>query len=105
MSSPNVSGSKRKVRFCATSAEAAAGISAGALSELQAWVLANLREEPKTDSALVDAHLHSDLPTKRTPQRVRTARKELEKLGRVEWSGGLSKTPAQYKTQIWRVAA
>lgn len=92
-----------------TSWEAAASTTAEALSELQVWILAALTEKPMTDGELVDAHLHAafygEVERKATPQRVRTARKELTDAGQVEWSGQLSLTQFQRKTQIWRAAA
>jgi len=109
MSAPNVSAPKRKVRFSLTSAEAAASISEEALTELQAWIMVSLRESAKTDAVLVDAHLHAadtgEIGRRATPQRVRTARKELVIQGLVEWSGSFSLTQFSRRTQIWRAAA
>lgn len=91
-----------------TSWEAAASTAADALTELQAWIMVTLREKPHTDGELVDAHLHAafygEVDRKATPQRVRTARKELTDAGQVEWSGSFSLTQFQRRTQIWRVA-
>ncbi|MBK5238059.1 MAG: hypothetical protein JJE28_02990 [Actinomycetales bacterium] len=91
---------KRKVRFCETSAEAAASMSKAAITDLQAWILTTLTAKPMTDGELVDACLHSG--RRATPQRVRTARKELVFQGRVEWTGAYLLTPYQRRTQTWR---
>lgn len=83
-----------------TSWEAAASIAADALTDLQNWILTTLTAKAMTDGELVDACLHSG--RRATPQRVRTARKELVIQGRVEWTGSYSLTQYQRRTQTWR---
>ncbi|TFD80682.1 hypothetical protein E3T54_02770 [Cryobacterium sp. Sr8] len=85
-----------------TSWEAAASITVDALTDLQAWILAALTVKSMTDGELVDACLHSG--RRATPQRVRTARKELVIQGRVEWTGAYLLTQYQRRTQTWRAA-
>lgn len=85
-----------------TSWEAAASITVDALTDLQAWILTTLTKKPMSDGELVDACLHSG--RRATPQRVRTARKELAFQGYVEWTGAYLLTPYQRKTQSWRAA-
>lgn len=64
-----------------TSWIAAAGMSDEAITELQAWILVSLREKPMTDTELVDEHgaaVFTRQIRAASPQRIRTARKELE---------------------------
>ena len=98
---PIVPNLERRVRSTDpdTSWEAAASITPAALSDLQKWVLATLTAKAMTDGELVDASLHAGRYA--TPQRIRTARKELTDAGRVEWSGLCSLTTYSRKTQIW----
>ena len=82
-------------------------IPADALSELQAWIMCALRETPRTDNELVTSHLqayfYGEVSRRATPQRIRTARKELELQGLVKYAGYMDVTEFGRKTQKWTV--
>ncbi|TFB96558.1 MULTISPECIES: hypothetical protein [unclassified Cryobacterium] len=109
MSTKTVSRPKRRVTQPPTSIEAAASMSEVALSALQTWVLAALERKAMTDSELVKRHQaafkKNDIATNATPQRVRTVRKELEKLKLVAATGEFRKTPLMNRTQVWGVTS
>ena len=89
-----------------TSHDAGESITSADLSDLQAWILAALTK-PQTDNELVAAHekAHKEGdPGRRTPQRVRTARKELELRQLVRFTGENGLTESNYKTQKWVIA-
>ncbi|TFD51993.1 hypothetical protein E3T46_07850 [Cryobacterium sp. Hh11] len=79
-------------------------IPADALSDLQTWIVAALTT-PRTDNELVALHLQAyfyrEVTRRATPQRIRTARKELELQGRVRYSGYDGLTEFGRKTQRW----
>lgn len=106
MSTSTVPRTKRRVTQPPTSLEAAASIDKVALSNLQTWVLAALEREQMTDGELVDKHrnayFYREIGTKATPQRIRTARREIADLGLVE-AVGIGRTPLGRKTQIWGI--
>jgi hypothetical protein len=58
---------------------------------------------PKADHELHG--LMSSLGYPYTPERVRTARKALEKRGRVEFAGYWRLTPRGRRTRVWQVAS
>lgn len=54
---------------------------------------------------LTDAEIHSYLKTKYSPERVRSARKELEEQGRVRCAGTVKPPGRRTKCRTWVVAA
>ncbi|TDW30986.1 hypothetical protein [Cryobacterium psychrophilum] len=91
-----------------TSHEAGESITADALTELQSWVSVTLREKARTDGELVAAHAlavtNHEVNRPATPQRIRTARKELELRKLVYFTGSFDKTGFGRRTRIWGVA-
>ena len=91
-----------------TSHEADESTTEDNLSSLQRWVLVHLAKEPQTDDQLVAAHLtayfYKEVAVRATPQRIRTARKELELQGLVKFTGEYGRTPFNRRTQIWSIA-
>ena len=91
-----------------TSHDAGDSITDDSLSELQAWIMVALREKPHTDNELVAAHLqavfHKEVARRATPQRIRTARKELELRQLVRFTGVTGLTEFGRKTQKWETA-
>ena len=91
-----------------TSHAADTSITADSLSELQAWIMVALREKPHTDNELVAAHLqayfYGELKSRATPQRIRTARKEMELRRLVRFTGVTGLTEFGRKTQKWEAA-
>ncbi|WP_104128042.1 hypothetical protein [Cryobacterium sp. Y57] len=83
-------------------------IPADVLTELQGWLMVALREKAQTDNELVAAHLqayfYGEVSRRATPQRIRTARKELELQGLVKFTGEYGRTPFNRRTQIWSIA-
>lgn len=79
-----------------TSHEAAQSISGGRMTELQAWILAELKRHPSIDEELenrVDS-----------PASIRSRRAELVMMGKVKWTGGYRETKRGRKARIWRAA-
>lgn len=88
-----------------TSWIAAAGMADEQITELQAWVLVTLRDHPRTDTELVAEHGAAVFAREiraATPQRIRTARKELELQRLVEKTGERRPTPTGYQSAEWR---
>ena len=82
----------------------AAEISAANWSELKAAiVLIMATNGPLTDEELFDRYVSAGFPT-RTPQRLRTARKELQLAGDVLLSDVLGRTRGGYWSQKWVLA-
>ena len=90
-----------------TSHDAGESITAADLSDLQAWILAALTK-PHTDNELVAAHLqayfYGEIKSRATPQRIRTARKELELRQLVRFTGATGLTEFGRKTQKWEAS-
>lgn len=86
-----------------TSHDAAAGITAGEFTELQAHILELLTVEASTDDELYDRYRRAGFPP-RSPQRVRTARSELDVAGKV-FDSGVKKPSAlgKYLSIVWTV--
>jgi hypothetical protein len=87
-----------------TTSKTAARIDAVVLEGLRHTIYTTLARRPKTgfaDHELVDALAGR---VQRTPQRIRTARAELTKLGLVELNGTQRPTPTGYKADVWVVA-
>lgn len=89
-----------------TSWDAAESISDATLSELQSWVLVQLREDPRADHELViaaqEAWWRGELPQV-SGQRVRTSRKYLELAGMVRATGYFHLTESKRRAQVWEV--
>jgi hypothetical protein len=91
-----------------TSWIAAAGMPDEQISELQAWILVTLREKPLAHHELEKEHgaaVFARQIRSATPQRIRTACRELQ-LRRlvVEVEGVKRKTPFGFPAQVWTVA-
>jgi hypothetical protein len=78
-----------------TSHEAAESVSG---AESQRAVLAALQA---VDFGLADFELEARLFGRFSPERIRTARKELERQGRVEFTGVYRMTRARRRAQVW----
>ena len=79
------------------------------ISHLQGWVIVRLhRFGAQSDGELVTAHQaavsRDETNTRATPQRIRTARKELELQVLVKFTGEYGRTPFNRRTQIWSIA-
>lgn len=92
-----------------TSWVAAAGMPDEHITELQAWILVTLREKPLTDHELQGEHgaaVFARAIRPASPQRVRTARKELELQQMVKAVEGETRpTPSGYQAQVWTVTS
>ena len=87
-----------------TTSKTAARIDAVALEGLRHTIYTTLARRPKTgfaDHELVDALAGK---VARTPQRIRTARAELTKLGLVQLQGTTRPTPTGYQADVWVIA-
>lgn len=109
MSTTTVANLERRVRSRdpETSWVAAAGMPDEQITELQAWIMVTLRERPLTDHELQGEHgaaVFARTIRAASPQRVRTARKELELQQLVKATGETRPTPTGYQAQVWSVA-
>ena len=89
-----------------TSWDAAQSITPGELSSLQRWILEQLFIGQATDQELTELHAEAatfDHVRTVTPQRIRTARKELERQGLLAATGATRLTNTGRKTRVWGI--
>jgi len=86
-----------------TSVDAAAGVTDQGWTDLQSTILNLLREGPLTDEELIPKVWR--VGPYRTPQRIRTARKELTLRGVLRASNVTRIGRSGYRATVWEVAS